>query len=235
MRAGFVFAGDGFGVLMAEIATTAFNIRIQIKDMKLNSFLVKSLAGGWLLLALVPGLVAQPAAGERTAALSNATILIIRHAEKPASGLELAPAGVARAQAYPAYFKNLSLAGVPVKVDAVFATADSKGSHRPRLTIEPTAKALGLPVDSRFADKNFAALADELKAKPHGRTLLVCWHHGEIPSLAQALGADPAKLLPGGKWPNEVFGWMIVLRYDAAGHLTEEKCLNEHLMPDDGQ
>ena len=165
--------------------------------------------------------------------LANTTILIIRHAEKPESGWDLAPAGQERARAYTNYFKNLSLDNQPVKISYIFATADSKGSHRPRLTVEPTAQALGLPVDSRFADKDVQGLAKDLRANPHGPVILIAWHHGQIPSLLQALSADPEKVIPNGKWPDDVFGWLIELRYDAHGKLIETHRINENLMPDD--
>jgi hypothetical protein len=48
-----------------------------------------------------------------------------------------------------------------------------------------------------------------------------------------ALGADPKQVIPNGKWPQEVFGWVIQLRYDADGRLAEAKRINENLMPDD--
>lgn len=170
---------------------------------------------------------------DKDPALKDAVILVIRHAEKPDSGYELSPVGVARAAAYVNYFKNYKLDGQPLKIDAIFATADSKGSHRPRLTVTPTAQALGLPIDSSIKDKDFQKLADELKAAPHGHVILIAWHHEEIPNLIHALGADADKIIPGGKWPAEVFGWVIQLRYDANGQLIEAKRIDENLMPDD--
>ncbi|HUE36953.1 MAG TPA: hypothetical protein VMO20_06145, partial [Candidatus Acidoferrum sp.] len=177
---------------------------------------------------------AEPVAGE-SPALKNAVVLIIRHAEKPDSGYDLSPAGYQRADAYPGYFKNLAMDSKPLKLDYVFATADSKGSHRPRLTVEPLGKALGLQIDTRFTNKKFQDMVDEIQTKNHGRHILICWHHGEIPNLVRALGADPDKLLPEGKWPNEVFGWMIQLRFDENGRLIpgETKRVNEKLMPGD--
>ena len=76
-------------------------------------------------------------------ALKDAVIVIIRHAEKPASGYGLSPAGEARAQAYAGYFQHFTLDGQPVKFNYIFAAADSKESHRPRLTITPTSLAIG--------------------------------------------------------------------------------------------
>jgi hypothetical protein len=51
-----------------------------------------------------------------------------------------------------------------------------------------------------------------------GETVLICWHHGTIPDLLKAFGAKPQKLwFLGGEWPDDVFGWLIVLRYDQNG------------------
>jgi len=167
--------------------------------------------------------------------LRNTTVLIIRHAEKPPTGFELTPAGIARANAYTNYFKDLRLDGKPVKLEHLFAAADSANSHRSRLTLEPLARVLAQPLDQRFATKQGPALADELRAKPHGAQILICWHHNQVANLLTALGADPAKLLPNGQWPDEVFNWMIELRFDAEGHLPPgaAKCVNENLMPGD--
>jgi hypothetical protein len=188
---------------------------------------------GWLVSA---SFAAEPAVnlGEQPcAALTNATILIIRHAEKPRTGTDLAPDGNLRAAAYVGYFKNLQLDGRPVTPDHLFCTADSNGSHRPRLTLEPLGQALKLPLDNRYQNKDTAALGQELRARPHGRNLLICWHHGEIPVLLRSLGAAPEAVLPHGQWPDTVFGWMLELHYDAAGRLQTTRCIHENLMPDD--
>jgi hypothetical protein len=186
------------------------------KSMKFTLLLCGLLAAG-IATAIFAG---TPQDG-KTDALSNAVILVIRHAEKPATGDQLSPAGQARAQAYVNFFKNFTVDGQPLKLDYLFAAADSKVSQRARLTLEPTSKMLGLAIDSRFADEQFQQLADEIRAQPHGKNILICWHHGEIPQLIQALGADPDRLLPKRKWPDEVFNWLVELRYDSNGHLTE--------------
>jgi hypothetical protein len=191
---------------------------------------------GFAVMAGLTARSAEPVAGE-SPALKNAVVFIIRHAEKPDSGCDLSPAGYQRADAYPGYFKGLTMDSKPLKLDYVFAMADSKGSHRPRLTVEPLGKALGLQIDTRFANKKFQDMVDEIQTKDHGRRILICWHHGEIPNLVRALGADPDKLLPEGKWPNDVFGWMLQLRYDENGRLipSETKRTNEKLLPGDSE
>jgi hypothetical protein len=165
--------------------------------------------------------------------LADTTVLIIRHAEKPDSGPGLTPAGEARAQAYVGYFEHFSVDGQPMTPNALYAAADSKSSMRPRLTIEPLSQALGLPIDSQFADKQTKDIADALRTTAHGNRVLIAWHHGEIPKLIHDLGGDSASLIPGDKWPSDVFGWVVVLRYDHQGRLANAQVVHEHLMPDD--
>jgi hypothetical protein len=86
---------------------------------------------------------------------------------------------------------------------------------------------LGLRIDTRFEDVQFTKLANEILTKPHGQNIFICWHHGEIPQLLQALGADAGQLLPNGKWPDDVYDWVIELRYDTDGQLVEAKRVNE--------
>ena len=99
--------------------------------------------------------------------------------------------------------------------------------------LEPTAKELGLTVNNHFYDKQFLELAHEIQSRPLGTNYLICWHHGNIPRLLRALGADTKKLLPHGKWPGKVFSWLIQLRYDETGHLFESKRINANLLPGD--
>jgi hypothetical protein len=193
----------------------------------------KLLFCGCLTLAIPAGVFAQPPPDENPSPLKNAVILVIRHAEKPESGSGLNAAGEARAKAYVNYFRHFTLDGQPLKLDHLFAARDSTASHRPRLTLEPLAKDLGLTIDSRFSDNQFRALARDIQGHPHGTHILICWHHEEIPQLLGALGADPNQLLPRGKWPDDVFGWLIQLRYDAGGHLMGSRCINENLSPDE--
>jgi hypothetical protein len=169
-----------------------------------------------LVLSLAPAMVQ---AHQDDSGPANATVLLVRHAEKPDSGPGLAPAGEARAAAYVSYFEHFRIAGAPARIDTLVATADSANSMRPRLTITPLGKALGLPVQQPYADQDVKDLAAWLAARP-GHVTLVAWHHGKMPKLLAALGADPATLLPGGVWPSDTYDWVIELRYDAQGHLT---------------
>jgi hypothetical protein len=179
------------------------------------------------MAALPAATYAQASNAGNASPLANAVILIIRHAEKPDSGSGLAPAGKKRAKAYVDYFRNFTVDGQPLKLDSLFASADSKASRRARLTIEPTSKKLGLDIDTRFDDAHYQKLATEIRSKPQGKNMLICWHHGEIPQLVQALGGDPSQLFRSSKWPDAVFNWVIQLRYDANGNLLDARRITE--------
>jgi hypothetical protein len=171
----------------------------------------------------------------------NTNILMIRHAEKPASGHHLAVAGQERAEAYSIYFQNYQINSEVIKLEYLFAAADSHSSHRPRLTIEPLSKAINLKIDAGTKDKDFATLAAELlnDATYDNSNILICWHHGEILDFAASLlnGATlpPSSNFPTGKWNPAVFGWVLQLCYDADGKIIPSQtiCLNEKLMYDD--
>ena len=167
----------------------------------------------------------------------NSVVLIVRHAEDPPSGHGLSPRGEERAKAYKHYFQNFTVDGKRREPEAILVAADSKQSHRPRLTVQPFAKAANLPIDNRFANKQPANLAAELRANYQGKIILVCWHHGQIPALLRALGAAPETLLTNGKWPKDVYDWVIMVSFDENGHVIPEstKRITEHLLPGDSQ
>ena len=165
--------------------------------------------------------------------LQSSVVIIVRHAEKPDTGDGLAPAGDARANAYVDYFKHFTVNSNAVHFDYLFAAKDSRESKRPRLTIKPLSKALGLVINTEFKNDAYAELAEELHAgRYRNKNILVCWHHGKIPELLAALGADPHTLLPNGKWPEDVFGWVVSLEYDQKGNLNAT-VEDENLMPGD--
>jgi hypothetical protein len=189
-----------------------------------------------LLIAVIHGsallVVADAQEGPK-----NSVILIIRHAEDAGTGHGLSARGAERAEAYKNYFQKFAVDSKPRKPEAVLVAADTKQSHRPRLTVEPFSKAAKLTIDSRFGNKQPSDLAAELRANHQGKVTLVCWHHGQIPALLRALGVAPETLVPGGKWPRDVFDWVIMVSFDENGRLIPEntKRINEHLLPGDSQ
>jgi phosphohistidine phosphatase SixA len=172
----------------------------------------------------------------------NTNILMVRHAEKPDSGKHLSVTGQERAHAYAVYFQNYVLNGALLGLDSIFATADSPQSHRPRLTMEPLAKAMRMKIDDRYQENDYPKVADEIlqNSKYDQSNIVICWHHGEILELAAALGVDADKLPPESHWPSppwpgEVFGWLLQVCYDADGNLNPSQtlCINQQLMYDD--
>ena len=161
--------------------------------------------------------------------LANNTVLIVRHAEKPAEGTGLTRIGEARAQLYAKYFQPFQEEGLSISVDCLYAGADSKNSVRPRLTLEPLSKATGLPLHLNVGTKEPEVLVHELKTDAHGPHPLIAWRHGEIPALLTAFGIAPEKVVPNGKWPDDVFDWVIVIATGPDGQPMSAKLIHESL------
>jgi len=98
----------------------------------------------------------------------GAVVLIIRHAEDAGTGRGLSPRGQQRAEGYKDYFKNFTVDSKRLCPDAIFVAKDSKKSHRPRLTVEPFAKAERLRIDTRFGNDQSAELAADLRETEQG-------------------------------------------------------------------
>ena len=159
--------------------------------------------------------------------LANATVLIIRHAEKPAKGATLTPEGTLRAEKYVHYFSPFIDDGTSIHINALYAGSDSTESVRPRLTLEPLSRATGVALNTQFPTGEPEALAHALAAEPHGDHVLIAWRHKKIPALLNALGADSAHLLPDGTWPDAVYDWVIFLHFNATGRVDQQKLIHE--------
>jgi len=186
---------------------------------------------GILLTSVLPSTLAF--ARQRDLAspsMAGVTILIVRHAEKPASGPDLSPAGRARAAAYARYFNPFNgRAGGSFTPDLLIASTDTTKSDRPELTLKPLSAAIGLPIDTHFANHEEKALAEALRSTEHGKHILIAWHHGRIARLIHALGGDPDAILPGGNWPGSVYDWVVELSYDSNGRLIDARKIMENL------
>ena len=186
-------------------------------------------------LPFVPVTVAaQTVPASTLASKSPALVLLIRHAEKPLGDQklsDLAPEGFHRADLLPTLFLAPAGSTKPPRFprpDAIFATDTSKHSNRPIETVTPLARALRLRIDHEYADSEVAAIAKELlSGKYAGKVVLVCWHHGELPHLAEALGVSNAPK----KWDDNVFDkiWMIQWAGDTAQFdvMTEDLLLGD--------
>jgi hypothetical protein len=157
-----------------------------------------------------------------------AQVLIIRHAEKPGdpsaddeNDPNLSVKGRERAAALAIYIPATFQA-----VDFLFATKESQKSNRPVETIAPLSLAIQKDIDSHFANDEFDKLAQHVltHAIYAGKRILICWHHGRIPSLAGALGVANAPA----KWSGHVFDQ--VWRIDFADGNATLKILNQQLL-----
>lgn len=145
------------------------------------------------------------------------TVYIIRHAEKSEDPNDpnLSPQGVERAQALAKNCERLF-----GKLDCLFA-ATSAGSARSVETINPLAQTIRVEIDSGISNKDYSVLAAKLLSGPidyGGKTVLICWHHENIPALAQGLRAANAP----GYWMGEVFDRIWVLEYQSSGVVSFE-------------
>jgi hypothetical protein len=162
-----------------------------------------------------------------------ATVLLIRHAEKLTDGrIDLSPAGFARAKDLPGLFLKSNSAATPAfpHPDALFASHITPRSNRPFETIEPLSHALNLPINTDFADEDYARLAKLLLSGQYtGKVVLVAWHHGTLPQLAAALGVQPQPA----PWPPTQFD--RVWRIDWHQGKPTLQDLPQQLMPGDSK
>jgi hypothetical protein len=147
----------------------------------------------------------------------SATIVIVRHGEKPAMGLgQLSCQGLNRSLALAPVL--LSRYGTPVAIYAPNPALlkNDKGIRyayvRPLATIEPLAIRAGLPVNIEWGMTEIDPLAAQLLASPAG-TQVVAWEHhlGELLArrLLSRLGGDP-DVVP--RWIDSDFDSIFVIR-----------------------
>lgn len=84
-------------------------------------------------------------------------------------------------------YQNPRTVAIPAtfpKPDFLFATQQSKHSNRPVETIPPLAQTVGLEINSKPADDDYAKVADDILNHPKyaGRNVFICWHHGRFRS-----------------------------------------------------
>jgi hypothetical protein len=100
--------------------------------------------------------------------------------------------------------------------DFIFATQTSAHSNRPIETITPTATALSLSIDNSYPDSStgIQELVNAINSGSQyaGKVVLICWHHGNIPALAKALGISKPP-----KWNGTVFDRVWEITYSKKG------------------
>ena len=125
------------------------------------------------------------AAAAAAPAPAQQAVILVRHAEKADSSKDsaLSEAGRARAEA-------LAVLVAPLGITAVYASE----YRRARLTAEPAAAALGLKVQT-YAAGDAAGLAERLRTRHAGDTVLVIGHSNTLPELMRRLGHPSEEII----------------------------------------
>ncbi len=177
---------------------------------------------------LILALGALAPLGSLRAETSTETIVFLRHGEKPAADLgQLDCQGLNRALALPwvlmSRYGNAKHIFAPNPGQQIEAQGHFYNYVRPLATIEPTAVALGLPVDTRFGYKDVEALKRELLQPAYRKAIVfVAWeHHMLVKAVRDILaraGGDPQSVP---EWKDEDFDSLYVLTLtDTAGKLS---------------
>ena len=142
-----------------------------------------------------------------------ARLLVMRHAEKTGDDGDprLSSKGAERAQRLADYIPQ-TFGGI----DFIFAARDSKKSMRPRETVEPLAKALGLEIDGRFDDEEPSRKSSGRWPKP-----LMLARPAPLMAALRTAGPDRALGAPDGSFPilavKAVFDSIVEIVYGAGG------------------
>ncbi|MBK6487746.1 MAG: histidine phosphatase family protein [Gemmatimonadetes bacterium] len=146
---------------------------------------------------------------------ADTVVLVVRHAEKagPSGDVPLSPAGEARA-------RSLVGVGRDAGISAVLTTQ----FQRTRQTGAPLAESLGITpevMDVRGGVAEHAkGIADAVRARHAGRTVLVVGHSNTVPAIVHALG--------GAKYPDicdDVYDdlFTVILAADGSARVVHGK------------
>ncbi|KIN06909.1 hypothetical protein OIDMADRAFT_99361 [Oidiodendron maius Zn] len=161
-------------------------------------------------------------------------IYLIRHGEKPpklpngedADGLSAQ--GLERANALPQVFGKGSL----YNIGHILAEHPKKDGNRSRPydTVLPLSKNLGLTINDTIDRDDVDGAAKAAKVWTGPGNVLVCWEHGELAKIAEAIGVKnfakdlnvehPKKI----KYPSDRFDiiWTVTKPYDEIVAVTSE-------------
>jgi hypothetical protein len=151
------------------------------------------------------------------------TLVLVRHAEKPAEGLGLLTCkGLNRALLLPDFFASnfqrpdyIFAPNPAVKVTEIHGNGQRYDYVRPLLTIGPTAVRFGVPISTQLPFNDPGLLADTLlDPQYHNDTIYVAWEHSNLVAFAEIVLTrfhDPTPVPP---WPNSDYDTFYVFRID---------------------
>ena len=78
----------------------------------------------------------------------------------------------------------------------------------------PTAKALGLDLNTQFSTGDERQMVESILSSPayQGRTVVICWKHTEIPKIVEALGGTGVPPV----WPAASFDRFWIFNSDGS-------------------
>ena len=150
---------------------------------------MKKTLAGLILACAGAGFLTQAALA------APAQVIIIRHGEKPATGNNLCPQGICRADALATVFPEQF--GTPAAIYAMAPNSED-GSMRPIETVTPLANALGVTINRDFTRLQFSEVVNAIKTNPayDGKMVLISWEHKVIPRLAQTFARMAPRWAP---------------------------------------
>ncbi|MFF2322923.1 hypothetical protein ACFVTJ_17900 [Agrobacterium sp. NPDC058088] len=163
-------------------------------------------------------------------------IVFMRHGEKPSNGLgQLSCRGLNRSLALPAVLTRLF--GKPDRIIAPDPSrlkqdgGESYAYVRPLATIEPTAIANGLPVETSIGYDDVKELVSTLDPTDHpDHVTFVAWEHKKLVKAARALmeaeGGDRDEIP---KWSGDDFDSLYVLNFPGNGGKPQFKHITQGL------
>ena len=192
--------------------------------------ILKLKANSWAALLFLGVLLSQMSVN------AQETIVAIRHGEKAVGGLgQISCKGLNRALALPSLL--LTRFGRP---DAIYAPdpaarVDDGGNRlysyvRPIATIEPTAIALGMPVNTQIGFNDVATLQSELTAPSNAHALIfVAWEHLKLNDFAKQMlesYGNHSRIVP--DWPMDDYDRIYIFRITSKGGKAELTFAVEH-------
>lgn len=193
------------------------------------SFITRITCALTLLLAAGCGPSWPPAAGASPD--GTETIVLIRHGEKPPGGLgQLSCRGLNRSMALPRVLverfgrANAIFAPDPgAELRENPATRRRYSYVRPLATIEPTAIALTLPVNTQISYKDIDGLQKAVTASQYAdSTIFIAWEHLNAYKFAQQMlttyGLDPSQVPT---WANDDYDMIYIFQIKQTGGKPE--------------
>ncbi|KAK7223425.1 hypothetical protein V2G26_011428 [Clonostachys chloroleuca] len=148
------------------------------------------------------------------------TLYMIRHGEKPDDGsIGLSPEGEQRAQCLRTIFGSSSQYNIGYVIAQEYKESGKR--KRPYDTVAPVASDLGLEVDTSCDRDDSKCVKNLIKNYAGDGNILLCWQHGQMNNILEALGAEDIENYPEDRY--DVI-WTVPSPYDEITAENSENC-----------